>query len=116
MPKAAPRVCTWPGCASLVPKGRCAKHAAQADRERGTSRERGYTSAWQKARDAYLRLYPICAEHMRQGGRPVAASVVDHKKPHRGDMVLFWDSTNWQRLCKPCHDRKTASADGGFGR
>jgi 5-methylcytosine-specific restriction protein A len=21
---------------------------------------------------------------------------------------LFWDEDNWQALCKPCHDRKTA--------
>lgn len=24
-----------------------------------------------------------------------------------GDSKLFWDRTNWQSLCKPCHDRKT---------
>lgn len=34
----------------------------------------------------------------------VAASVVDHKIAHRGDMTLFWDKANWQSLCKPCHD------------
>lgn len=43
------------------------------------------------------------------------ASVVDHVIPHRGDKALFWDSDNWQPLCKPCHDRKTAAQDGGFG-
>nr|WP_292832122.1 HNH endonuclease signature motif containing protein [Mesorhizobium sp.] len=31
-------------------------------------------------------------------------------------MRLFWDRSNWQPLCKPCHDRKTATSDGGFGR
>lgn len=46
----------------------------------------------------------------------VAATIVDHKVPHKGDKALFWDSTNWQSLCKPCHDRKTAREDGGFGR
>jgi hypothetical protein len=34
----------------------------------------------------------------------VAAVVVDHIVPHRGDMKLFWDSGNWQSLCKTCHD------------
>jgi 5-methylcytosine-specific restriction protein A len=28
---------------------------------------------------------------------------------------LFWNETNWQPLCKECHDRKTATEDGGFG-
>ncbi len=25
--------------------------------------------------------------------------------PHRGDRKLFWDSGNWQSLCKKCHDK-----------
>jgi len=29
---------------------------------------------------------------------------VDHIKPHKGDMELFWDSDTWQPLCKSCHD------------
>jgi len=33
-----------------------------------------------------------------------AASVVDHIVAHRGDQELFWDQSNWQSLCKPCHD------------
>lgn len=41
-------------------------------------------------------------------GRPAIcqtfATVVDHVKPHRGDAVLFWDTTNLQSLCKLCHD------------
>jgi len=45
-----------------------------------------------------------------------AAGVVDHIVPHKGDADLFWQRTNWQPLCKPCHDRKTATEDGGWGR
>ena len=30
-------------------------------------------------------------------------------------MKLFWDSNNWQSMSKQCHDRKTATEDGGFG-
>lgn len=30
--------------------------------------------------------------------------LVDHIDPHRGDMKKFWDSANWQSLCKTCHD------------
>ncbi len=42
----------------------------------------------------------MCAK----AGRVTAATVVDHIKPHRGDQKLFWDTANWQALCKPCHD------------
>lgn len=35
-----------------------------------------------------------------------AASIVDHVMPHKQDKTLFWDSTNWQSLCKDCHGLK----------
>ena len=38
-----------------------------------------------------------------------SATVVDHITPHQGNQNLFWDTNNWQALCKPCHDRKTLS-------
>lgn len=95
--------------------GRCDKHRKQSEQARGTAHERGYTSAWAKARAAYLSAHPLCVVHRAQGAL-VAATVVDHKVPHRGDKTLFWASGNWQALCKSCHDRKTATEDGGFGR
>ncbi|MGN8738508.1 HNH endonuclease signature motif containing protein [Bilifractor sp. HCP3S3_D3] len=39
------------------------------------------------------------------------ATVVDHIVPHRGDPKLFWDRSNWQALCKRCHDKKTRKYD-----
>lgn len=39
-----------------------------------------------------------------QLGRVVMASVVDHIKPHRGNLELFLDADNLQSLCKRCHD------------
>lgn len=39
------------------------------------------------------------------------AEVVDHIVPHRGDEKLFWDESNWQALCKRCHDSKTMTED-----
>lgn len=121
MPSAAPRPCTYPGCGVLVRDGtsRCGRHKhieqRQADQQRGTSSQRGYGSRWQKAREGFLRKHPLCARHQERG-EIVVATVVDHKIPHKGDKVLFWDTTNWQSLCKPCHDAKTAREDGGFGR
>jgi 5-methylcytosine-specific restriction protein A len=56
----------------------------------------------------------LCVEH-EKAGQYVKATVVDHIKPHQGDMALFWKSDNWQTLCKQCHDTKTAREDGAFG-
>ncbi|GFM73594.1 HNH endonuclease [Pseudomonas cichorii] len=68
-----------------------------------TSSQRGYGYKWQKARERYLLDHPICVYCERQG-LTSAASVVDHKIPHRGDQDLFWNQGNWQSLCKTCHD------------
>ena len=71
--------------------------------ERESSAKRGYGYRWQKARDSFLRNNPLCVDH-KSRGYVVAATVVDHIKPHRGDQDLFWDRSNWQALCKICHD------------
>lgn len=42
-----------------------------------------------------------------QGYRTLA-TVVDHVKPHKGDLSLFWDPNNRQSLCKVCHDSAKA--------
>ncbi|WP_329894340.1 HNH endonuclease signature motif containing protein [Stenotrophomonas sp. SMYL20] len=81
---------------------------------RQTTAERGYGGRWQRARATYLLRHPLCAECQRLGHVTVA-TVVDHITPHKGSQALFWDTDNWQPLCKPCHDRKTATEDGGFG-
>lgn len=94
---------------------KAAKDAIPQHMPRETAAQRGYDSRWQKARAGYLRSHPLCV-HCERRGRVVAANEVDHVVPHKGDMVLFWDNTNWQSLCKPCHSLKTATEDGGFGR
>ncbi|WP_101048687.1 HNH endonuclease [Macromonas nakdongensis] len=71
--------------------------------DRESSATRGYGSRWQKAREGFLRSHPLCKMH-QDLGRIVPATVVDHIEPHRGDMGKFWDRSNWQSLCKRCHD------------
>lgn len=71
--------------------------------QRDSAAKRGYGRRWQKYRDNYLRLHPLCKMHQDMG-RIVPATVVDHVQPHRGDHKLFWDPKNHQPLCKPCHD------------
>ncbi|MGJ8619600.1 MAG: hypothetical protein ACSHWN_04655 [Methylophilaceae bacterium] len=143
MPTSAPRPCKQPGCRSLTYAGAyCADHKRerqkQADATRKTSTQRGYGYRWQKASKGYLKSHLLCAcdeckiEIKKQRDTlglldihddnyylsikfpELAANVVDHIKPHGGDMSLFWDSKNWQPMNKRCHDKKTAKEDGGF--
>ncbi|MGI8980540.1 MAG: HNH endonuclease [Pirellulaceae bacterium] len=70
-------------------------------------RRRGYTHQWDKARVVFLGHNPLCV-HCKAEDKLTPATCVDHIVPHRGDMVKFWDVTNWQPLCRSCHSRKTA--------
>ncbi|WP_315973999.1 HNH endonuclease signature motif containing protein [Paenibacillus melissococcoides] len=75
-----------------------------------------YGRRWRKYREQYLALHPLCVcEECLRKEVPLAANVVDHIKPHKGDYNLFWDPENHQPMNKRCHDRKTAKEDGGFG-
>jgi len=69
-----------------------------------TSSQRGYGYKWQQARAGYLRSHPLCVM-CQADGVVTAATVVDHKIPHRGDQALFWDRGNWQSLCATHHSR-----------
>lgn len=119
MPYAAPTLCAQPGCPARVTGGRyCPTHKRQRPRPpdgpRDPARRRFYGAEWKRRRERFLRDNPLCAECSKRGRR-VLATVVDHTVPHRGDPELFWDERNWRPMCKPCHDRKTAAEDGGFG-
>jgi 5-methylcytosine-specific restriction protein A len=82
-------------------------------REGKTTAERGYGARWQRARLRFLAKHPLCVMCEAEN-RVGAATVVDHIKPHRGDMVLFWDEANWQPLCAHHHssDKAKAEAEG----
>jgi 5-methylcytosine-specific restriction protein A len=85
------------------------------DRYRGSAASRGYDGRWQRYRATYLQQHPLCA-HCDARGETVPATVVDHKQPHKGNAELFWNAENHQPLCERCHNVKTATKDGGFGR
>jgi 5-methylcytosine-specific restriction endonuclease McrA len=68
-----------------------------------TSAQRGYGYRWQKARERHLRLQPLCVMCRELDERAVVATIVDHKVPHEGDEVKFWDESNWQSLCAHHH-------------
>ena len=67
--------------------------------------KRWYDSVrWRKARAAFLCTHPLCVL-CALVNRDTAATIVDHKKAHKGDYELFWNQDNWQGLCAPCHSR-----------
>ena len=84
---------------------------------RPSAASRGYGRRWQRVSKAFLRKHPLCeCQDCKRLGEIKAATVVDHKIPHKGDMKLFWNRNNWQAMAKECHDHKTAKYDGAFGR
>jgi 5-methylcytosine-specific restriction protein A len=61
------------------------------------------TAQWRALRKAQLQAQPLC-ERCKAKGFLVAATVVNHRKPHKGDQRLFFDPTGLESTCKPCHD------------
>jgi 5-methylcytosine-specific restriction enzyme A len=84
-------------------------------RRKGAAWRHLYDSRWADYSRRYRIANPLCVLCLA-ADRTRPAEVVDHVRPHRGDADLFWGAENHQSLCKRCHDRKTATEDGGFGR
>jgi 5-methylcytosine-specific restriction enzyme A len=115
VPAVARRFCNQSRCPSFaVFEGRCAAHQRSKERTSSADWHHLYDTRWQRYRLTFLAEHPLCVE-CRRNGQLFPATVVDHVKPHRGDYELFWDPSNHQGLCRSCHDRKTATEDGGFG-
>ena len=82
---------------------------------RPSAHMRGYGTRWRKVRLNHLKIEPLCRK-CKKNDEITPATIVDHIKPHKGNYELMWDTDNFQSLCKTCHDKKTATEDGGFGR
>lgn len=120
------KVCNVPGCPTLTTHGKCADHAKQADRSRGTATQRGYTGrAHQAFRDAVLLRDPLCQctsecqHHLGQTECLHLSTVADHWPTSKRDLEQSGrdsnDPTAGRGLCKPCHDRETAlNQPGGW--
>lgn len=121
MPARSSRPCRKCGRLTTNKSGMCDAHELLAqdqrkayDKQRGTATQRGYTSAWARYSKQYRLEHPLCVECLKEG-KLTPATCVDHIIPHKGDMRLFWDESNWRSLCTTCHNKATASKDGGFG-
>lgn len=111
MPVAAPRPCSVRGCSALIARGErfCPAHTRKPKRRNETPIS--YGGRWRAESKAFL-AQDGNAWCRRCNGM---AQCVDHIIPHQGNEELFWDQSNWQPLCNPCHSTKTTSEDGGFG-
>ena len=89
------------------------------DESRWASRKAEYRSwyslpVWRKLAALVRAEEPLCRECLKRN-EMTPTQCVDHIVPHRGDWERFADRENLQGLCKPCHAKKTAMEDGGFG-
>jgi len=101
--------CRYPGCGTLIrgKPGFCEDHRSAArkrqDERRPSASRRGYGPDWRRRRAAFLDEHPFC---MRPLGKGLTCSseavVVDHVVPLREGGAD--DESNWQSLCKSCHD------------
>lgn len=102
MPKAAPRHRpVFPAARRYCPP----EQSRQARRALATN-----SAAWRAIRSGVLAREPLCRLCATKGITR-AANHVDHVDGNANNN----DPTNLQPLCAPCHNRKTATEDGGFG-
>jgi 5-methylcytosine-specific restriction enzyme A len=108
MPTAALPYCVEPGCTARVPSGRCAAHRQDVEAYRPNIHIRRLyrTARWRRIREQKQRENPLCAE-CQANGYVEPWTDLDHRIPHRGDLVLFWDASNLVGLCHPHHSAKT---------
>lgn len=112
-----------PNCSELVSRGRCPEHTA--DRQRPTSRERGYDTRWEKFRAAFLLSLAIaqgrpyaecedCREREGKAGSPWRVALVTdvhHIKKVRDYPHLKLVKSNCRGLCGTCHKARTARGE-----
>lgn len=70
------------------------------------------TARWIRLREWHKSHNPLCA-YCLEREEVSEAEVVDHIRPHKGDLELFWDPNNLQSLCRECHDGRKQSEERG---
>jgi 5-methylcytosine-specific restriction enzyme A len=95
-----------------------AREYGQRRRDRAPWRAWYGRKPWLDLRDAQLSREPLCARCLAEG-LVTGATVVHHKKAHRGEWSLFIDPSNLESICKPHHDsdaqREEWAERGGGG-
>jgi 5-methylcytosine-specific restriction protein A len=107
MPSAPLRYCA--DCGKRTSGNRCDVHQKakrKIESRHYSAPDVNYGSRWKAARLEHLAEHPFCVA-CEALGRRTLANEVDHHIPHCGDATRFWDRSNWQSLCRPCHSAKT---------
>jgi 5-methylcytosine-specific restriction protein A len=99
-----PRLKAAPG---RITQHKPAEFSRQARRELATN-----SAAWRAIRAHQLANEPLCRECAKRH-RITVANTCDHIDGNCNNNPA--DGSNYQSLCGPCHSRKTAREDGGFG-
>ena len=63
---------------------------------------------YRSMRRVFLSENPLCRP-CAANGFTVAAAEIDHIVPVKHAPDRFWDASNWQPICRPCHARKTTT-------
>ncbi len=71
-----------------------------------------YDYKWRKYRLQFLKNNPLCIMCLNEGVY-TPATVVHHKKPHKGDKTLFWLRSNHEAICAPHHDSTEQASERG---
>ena len=127
MPGIALKVCARPGCTNVSESRFCSKHVTNKQQERKQFDQRRaddpirklyFTAIWQATRRIILFRDPLC-KLCSQAFSAVADHIIPARKwvaQHGGDLESFFDESNLQGVCKPCHDAKTAKECGWAGK
>ena len=63
---------------------------------------------YRSMRRVFLSAHPLCRP-CAANGFTVAATEIDHIVPVKHAPDRFLDASNWQPICRPCHEVKTAT-------
>lgn len=113
MPSKPARPCNVTRCPNLV-RGRvgyCPDHIDKAPTGWRAKKDRDHqkiyhSPRWRRTSKQYRKENPIC-KHCKDKGFVTPADVVDHIVPIQEGGEIF-DLENFQSLCHPCHNSKTA--------
>lgn len=115
MPYRPKQICGYPGCSSLSIDNSiyCLLHQTKRDYKkenlsRQSSNQRGYDYKWQKFRQNYLRLNPLCqCNDCINSKYQKAANVIHHINGFTNEIEKY-DLNNLMPMNKSCHDALTA--------
>lgn len=118
MSKRPARCCPKLGCKGYLPAGGGGCTVCSEGRRTASTSGRApwyaqhrkwYESRrWRAVKKRFLQAHPFCVECAAEGFPEELANTVDHIVPARGDRHLFWNSSNWQPLCRRHHNVKSA--------